>query len=181
MFLCADEIAEVDGSKGDANFAMRFPDCKKQCTVTFTDVKGVTRDTITAEDSGNFVPIRGFDCRGLELAKWTPTEGLVVKSTEAPSGRTWTSARIPTDGSSIARSAARAWASPSWSSSSEPTRPSRVDDDERATGARRAVPRLDEDTLALAPRGELSFRAINLRTKYLYTTRRLSVVSTLAG
>ena len=81
VFLCADEIAEVDGSKGDANFAMRFPDCKKQCTVTFTDVKGVTRDTITAEDSGNFVPIRGFDCRGLELAKWTPTEGLVVKST----------------------------------------------------------------------------------------------------
>ena len=81
VFLCADEIAEVDGSKGDANFAMRFPDCKKQCTVTFTDVKGVTRDTITAEDSGNFVPIRGSDCRGLELAKWTPTEGLVVKST----------------------------------------------------------------------------------------------------
>ena len=80
VFLCADEIAEVDGSKGDANFAMRFPDCKKQCTVTFTDVKGVTRDTITAEDSGNFVPIRGFDCRGLELAKWTPTEGLVVTS-----------------------------------------------------------------------------------------------------
>ena len=80
VFLCADEIAEVDGSKGDANFAMRFPDCKKQCTVTFTDVKGVTRDTITAEDSGNFVPIRGFDCRGLELAKWTPTEGLVVAS-----------------------------------------------------------------------------------------------------
>ena len=79
VFLCADEIAEVDGSKGDANFAMRFPDCKKQCTVTFTDVKGVTRDTITAEDSGNFVPIRGFDCRGLELAKWTPTEGLVVQ------------------------------------------------------------------------------------------------------
>ena len=82
VYLCADEIAEIDGSKGDANFVMRFPDCKKQCTVTFTDVKGVTRDTITAEDSGNFVPIRAFDCRGLEIVNWVPTEGLIVKSTE---------------------------------------------------------------------------------------------------
>ena len=80
VYLCADEVAEVDGGRGDANFAMRFPDCKKQCTVSFTPVKGVTRDTITAEDSGAFVPIMGFDCRGLELTKWTPTEGLVVTS-----------------------------------------------------------------------------------------------------
>ena len=33
VYMCADEIAEIDGSKGDANFVMRFPDCKKQCTV----------------------------------------------------------------------------------------------------------------------------------------------------
>ena len=35
VYMCADEIAEIDGSKGDANFVMRFPDCKKQCTVSF--------------------------------------------------------------------------------------------------------------------------------------------------
>jgi hypothetical protein len=80
VYLCADEIAEIDGSKGDANFVMRFPGCKKQCTVTFTEVKGLTRDTYTAEDSGTFVPIRAFDCRGLEIVNWTPTEGVVVKS-----------------------------------------------------------------------------------------------------
>ena len=34
VFMCADEVAEVEGSRGDANFAMRFPDCKKQCTVS---------------------------------------------------------------------------------------------------------------------------------------------------
>ena len=38
-------------------------------------------DTITAEDSGEFVPIMGFDCRGLEITKWQPTDGYVVKST----------------------------------------------------------------------------------------------------
>ena len=86
VYMCADEIAEIDGSKGDANFVMRFPDCKKQCTVTFTDVKGVTRDEYTEEDSGTFVPIRAFDCRGLELTNWTPNGGLVVRSTE---GTVW--------------------------------------------------------------------------------------------
>jgi hypothetical protein len=34
VFVCADEVAEVDGSKGEANFVMRFPDCKKQVSVT---------------------------------------------------------------------------------------------------------------------------------------------------
>ena len=86
VYLCADEVAEIDGSKGDANFAMRFPDCKKQCTVTFTDVKGVTRDEYTEEDSGTFVPIRAFDCRGPELTNWAPNGGLVVRSIE---GTVW--------------------------------------------------------------------------------------------
>ena len=86
VYMCADEIAEIDGSKGDANFVMRFPDCKKQCTVTFTDVKGVTREEYTEEDSGTFVPIRAFDCRGLELTNWTPNGGLIARSKE---GTVW--------------------------------------------------------------------------------------------
>ena len=45
VFVCAEDVAEVDGSKGDANFAMRFPDCKKQCTITFDEVKKLCRDT----------------------------------------------------------------------------------------------------------------------------------------
>ena len=138
VFLCADEIAEVDGSKGDANFAMRFPDCKKQCTVTFTDVKGVTRDTITAEDSGNFVPIEDSTAEDWSSPSGPPPRASSSRPPEAPSGRTWTSARIPTDGSNIARSAARAWASPNWSSRSEPTRPSRVRDVARGGGDLRA-------------------------------------------
>ena len=106
VFLCAEDVAEVDGSKGDANFAMRFPDCKKQCTITFDEVKKLCRDTITAEDSGEFVPIMGFDCRGLEITKWQPTDGYVVKSTGEPCGRTWTSAPTRTGGTSTATSAA---------------------------------------------------------------------------
>ena len=51
VFVCRDEVVEIDGSKGDTNFAMRFPDCKKQCTITFTDVKKLTRDSIEAGDS----------------------------------------------------------------------------------------------------------------------------------
>jgi hypothetical protein len=121
VYLCADEIAEIDGSKGDANFVMRFPDCKKQCTVTFTDVKGVTREEYTEEDSGTFVPIRAFDCRGLELSNWTPNGGLVVRSKE---GTVWEDVDLGadpppprTDGSSTARSRANPWGSPSSRSS----------------------------------------------------------------
>ena len=94
VFVCRDEVVEIDGSKGDTNFAMRFPDCKKQCTITFTDVKKLTRDSIEAGDSGEFVPIMGFDCRGLEITKWTPTEGLVVKST---GGTTWEDVNLGED------------------------------------------------------------------------------------
>ena len=94
VFVCRDEVVEIDGSKGDTNFAMRFPDCKKQCTITFTDVKKLTRDSIESGDSGEFVPIMGFDCRGLEITKWTPTEGLVVKST---GGTTWEDVNLGED------------------------------------------------------------------------------------
>ena len=85
-------------AEGHANFAMRFPDCKKQCTVSFDARQGaVPRDTITAEDSGAFVPIMGFDCRGLELTKWQPTEGLRrhVQRGEHVVGRTSTSGADP--------------------------------------------------------------------------------------
>ena len=44
-------------------------------------MKKLCLDTITAEDSGEFVPIMGFDCRGLEITKLQPTDGYVVKST----------------------------------------------------------------------------------------------------
>ncbi|CBZ51055.1 c1orf123, related [Neospora caninum Liverpool] len=49
----------------------------------YPQVKNVTRRTYTAEDSGKFVPVVAFECRGVEPVKWYPADGYVVKSKKA--------------------------------------------------------------------------------------------------
>lgn len=80
VFMCAEDAQELDNSRGEANFVIKFPDSKKQASVVFTDVKGVTTSGVVAK-SGEFVPVMGFECRGLELEAWYPTKGAVIKST----------------------------------------------------------------------------------------------------
>lgn len=60
-------------------------DSRHEAYLNVEDVKGVTR-ALTADDHGKFVPIIGFDCRGLEPVDWRPEDGFVVK---APSGFVW--------------------------------------------------------------------------------------------
>lgn len=89
VFVCADEEYELTGSRGTAHFTVKWEkDSKKEaCTlfvrfsmtitcITTTDlnitpVKNVTR-RVTGDDSGSFVPIIAFDCRGLEPVKFHP-------------------------------------------------------------------------------------------------------------
>lgn len=47
----ADDEAELNGSSHTANFVMRFPGCKKQCSVSFESVKaGLTQVSISERE-----------------------------------------------------------------------------------------------------------------------------------
>merc|ERR1712060_398048 len=75
---CTDEV-ELVGSKGTANYACRFDGQVKQANLcVIPTLKGIIKAEYTAEDSGKFVPIVGFECRGLEPVGWEPRGGYVV-------------------------------------------------------------------------------------------------------
>nr|CEL68361.1 TPA: C1orf123, related [Neospora caninum Liverpool] len=77
------ETQEIPNSRGTANFLVRWDGSKQTSTLNVQDVKNVTRRTYTAEDSGKFVPVVAFECRGVEPVKWYPADGYVVKSKKA--------------------------------------------------------------------------------------------------
>ena len=85
------ETCEVPGSKGVANFVMKWAKDSKH--VAWMNVecggncKGVIREGITEGDRGEFVPLVGFECRGLEPVDWHPEDGFVV--TASGSNAVW--------------------------------------------------------------------------------------------
>ncbi|KFG62611.1 hypothetical protein TGRUB_430580, partial [Toxoplasma gondii RUB] len=58
------ETQDIPNSRGTANFVVRWDGSKQAATLNVQDVKNVTRRTYTAEDSGKFVSIVAFECRG---------------------------------------------------------------------------------------------------------------------
>lgn len=86
VYVSADEVHELAGSRGVANFVLKWAkDSKREAYLNIEEVKNVTRP-LTADDDGNFVPIIGFDCRGLEPIHWHPEGGFVAV---AESGMRW--------------------------------------------------------------------------------------------
>ncbi|PFH32164.1 DUF866 domain-containing protein [Besnoitia besnoiti] len=81
--LSAAETLEIPNSRGTANFLVRWNGSKSVSTINIQDVKNVTRRTYTAEDSGKFVPVVAFECRGAEPIKWHPADGYTVRSKKA--------------------------------------------------------------------------------------------------
>ncbi|OEH79440.1 TBC domain-containing protein [Cyclospora cayetanensis] len=79
-FSAAEEF-DIPNSRGTANLIIRFDGSKHSATINVEQVKGVTRP-YTAADSGQFVPIVAFECRGMEPTKWTPTAGCIVKGSK---------------------------------------------------------------------------------------------------
>lgn len=77
---------DLPGSRGTAHFMLKWvKDAKHAAHLTVTPVKNVTR-AYTEKDSGSFVPIIAFDCRGLDPIGWHPEDGFLV---ESPSGQRW--------------------------------------------------------------------------------------------
>ncbi len=75
----SDEI-ELQGSKGVANFVMKWPGSQSQSYIKIVDLKKCTGD-YTYEDSSKFVQILGLECRGLEIDRWIPTTDFNVETT----------------------------------------------------------------------------------------------------
>eukprot|EP00921_Rhytidocystis_pertsovi_P009793 GHVQ01015740.1.p1 GENE.GHVQ01015740.1~~GHVQ01015740.1.p1 ORF type:complete len:151 (-),score=20.37 GHVQ01015740.1:1253-1705(-) len=62
---------EIPNSRGTADFMVRWEGSKHYSTISVTEVKHLTRP-YTAEDTGNFAPVMGFECRGAEPCRWLP-------------------------------------------------------------------------------------------------------------
>ncbi|CAN0130666.1 unnamed protein product [Ascophyllum nodosum] len=74
-------IEELDGTRGTANFVVKWRGSKKQATANIVDIKKVTtKGEIKVEQSGEFVPILALDCRGLEPVEWHPSTDFAVTS-----------------------------------------------------------------------------------------------------
>ncbi|PHJ15514.1 duf866 domain-containing protein [Cystoisospora suis] len=76
----ADQSFDIPNSRGKANFLVRWDGSKQASTINIQDIKNVTRRTYTAEDSGKFVPVVAFECRGAEPVACHASSGYVVKS-----------------------------------------------------------------------------------------------------
>ncbi|KAG7383125.1 hypothetical protein PHYPSEUDO_003997 [Phytophthora pseudosyringae] len=80
VFVSDEEVVDVAGGRGAAHFTLKWPGATKAATLTVVrDVKKLTR-AVTGEDSGAFVPLVGFECRGLEPCAWHPESGYRVVS-----------------------------------------------------------------------------------------------------
>lgn len=93
VFMCEEDTQELENSRGEANFVVRFPDVKKQASASFEHVKGLTTRGVVTQ-SEEWTPVMGFECRGLELVNFYPTKGVVVKSA---GGTTWTDVDLSED------------------------------------------------------------------------------------
>lgn len=80
VFVSDEEPLDVAGGRGEVHFLLKWPGANKQSQLTVVrDVKKLTR-AITGDDSGEFVPLVGFECRGLEPYAWHPESGYRVTS-----------------------------------------------------------------------------------------------------
>lgn len=62
------EKHEMDGSRGEASFVFRCRDCKGEHSASITR----TKETVTIEKAGKFVPILEIDARGVEFVEFIP-------------------------------------------------------------------------------------------------------------
>lgn len=73
------EQHDLDNSRGTANFALKWDRGNRhQAYINVEAVKGVTR-SILESDANKFVPVTGFECRGIEPIAYQP-EMFIVKS-----------------------------------------------------------------------------------------------------
>jgi len=72
--VSSEDVIELAGSKGEANFVCKFPGATTQSYIKIVDVKKVSGKYTSADAArGDFTPILGLECRGLEIDRWIPS------------------------------------------------------------------------------------------------------------
>eukprot|EP00638_Chattonella_subsalsa_P010492 CAMPEP_0117748562 /NCGR_PEP_ID=MMETSP0947-20121206/9207_1 /TAXON_ID=44440 /ORGANISM="Chattonella subsalsa, Strain CCMP2191" /LENGTH=142 /DNA_ID=CAMNT_0005566283 /DNA_START=222 /DNA_END=650 /DNA_ORIENTATION=- len=85
VFVSDAETYELEGSRGTANFVVKFGGSRKQAHLNVVEIKNTTR-ALTGDDANTFVPVVAFDCRGLEVVGWHPQSDFEVTGEAANFG-----------------------------------------------------------------------------------------------
>eukprot|EP00892_Ulva_mutabilis_P007511 jgi/Ulvmu1/5131/UM021_0148.1 len=83
VYVTSTNEEDLHGSRGTCNFQVKWVKGTRSSAyvIVHESVKGVTRRQITEQDSGQWTPIVGFDCRGLEPVGFHPENGWKAVST----------------------------------------------------------------------------------------------------
>lgn len=73
------DVIDLQGSRGTANFVMKWPGEQHQAYIKLEPIKGCDV-SYTAEQSGSYVKIIAFECRGLDIVKWIPMTDFSVET-----------------------------------------------------------------------------------------------------
>jgi hypothetical protein len=73
------EIIELEGSRGEANFVMRWHKGDPPSYIKIVAVKKVD-GSYNSKDGGKFATIAGFECRGLTITRYIPGEDFSATS-----------------------------------------------------------------------------------------------------
>lgn len=73
------DVIPLEGSKGEANFVMKWPGATSQSYIKLVEVKKVNGNY---QKAGEWETILGLECRNLEVMKWIPSTDFVAESSE---------------------------------------------------------------------------------------------------
>lgn len=79
--VSADDIYPLEGSRGEANFIIKWPYANDQSYIKIITHKSVA-SSITAEKSGSFVTLLAMECRNIEPTAWYPSFDFLARSSE---------------------------------------------------------------------------------------------------
>lgn len=78
IYFKSNDEMEKDNGPGTANFLMKCKNCKKAMSLDFLNKSPLNIDC-ESEKAGLFA---SFDCRGCEITKWIPKEGIELIAAE---------------------------------------------------------------------------------------------------
>ena len=78
--VCALDELDIEGSRGHANFVMKWHGSKHQAYIKIIPLHHEPC-IYPAEKAGEFVKVAGFECRGLSLESWCPGVDFMAEGT----------------------------------------------------------------------------------------------------
>lgn len=81
IYVDPQEEAEMSGSRGTANLAMKCKGCRRENSMQVLDQPAA--GTYGLADSGKWKPLAYFDCRGMEPIAYDPRDGFVAEGEES--------------------------------------------------------------------------------------------------